>query len=121
MNIKHLIIGASLLVIFGGWINKAPKVLEASEFVLRDQNGILRGCFAIRPEGSPGIALFDPAGQVRISVDLGNDGTTGFNVYDQKGILRGALALRPDGEAGLGFFDKNGQVKASLEAQPDLK
>ena len=158
--------GIAVLVIGGAAANHIPATIEANEFVLRDRDGTMRAALAMRPDGTPGLGLFDEQGQVRLSVelnadgspglnihdeigilprgrgdttgrdtrhrplrssrtsaaslDVGNDGTSGVNVYDNAGALRAAVAMRPDGTPGVGLFDPTGMVQQELEPGPDL-
>lgn len=63
-------------------------VVKGREFRLEDAEGKLRGCLAMRPDGSPGLAFFDKEGYLRLSLDLANDGAPGVNLHDPRGVLR---------------------------------
>jgi len=93
--------------------------IEAGEFVLRDQNHRVRAALALRPDGTPGLGLFDEAGHARLSVELGAQGAPSINLHDDMGRLRAALAMRPNGTPGLGLFDVNSRIRASLDVGND--
>lgn len=112
--------GLAVLMI-GGAASRSLTTIEAREFVLRDQNGAMRAALSIRPDGTPGLGLFDSKGQVRLSLDLGADESAGVNAYDATGTLRAALAVRPDGTPGIGLFDGLGKPRLSLDTKFDGK
>ena len=51
-----------------GAVHEKPATIEAREFMLRDENGLVRASWTIRPDGTPGFGLFDKSGRVRLSV-----------------------------------------------------
>jgi len=106
--------GLAVLMI-GGAASRTLSTIEAREFVLRDQNGTMRAALAIRPDGTPGLGLFDGRGKPRLSLDTGFDGTPGLNLFDPNERLRAALAIRPDGTPGLGLFDGEGLIRQSVD------
>lgn len=109
-------LAAGLLVAFcGANLADADKTVEASHFVLRDEAGRMRAALGMRPDGTPGLGLFDLNGQVRLSFDLASSGSPGVNLYDKAGTLQAALAVRPDGTPGFGLFDGEGKVRLSLD------
>jgi hypothetical protein len=95
------------------------KVLRAREFRLEDESGRLRASLTMRPDGTPGMALFDKEGKVRLSLDLAAEGAPGVHLHDPRGALRGALAVRPDGTPGIALFDDSGAIRASVDVGTD--
>jgi len=75
----------------------------------------------IRPDGTPGLGLFDKDQQPRLSLDMCADGSAGVNLYGEAATLRAALAVRPDGSPGLGLFNSQGQVVQSIDLAPDVQ
>ena len=158
------LLGCTLIVAITGAADQKPAIVEAKEFVLRDESKFIlrlagdpigryaglrpvrqewqgpsrdrleprgRGQLeserrignlacgrALRPDGTPGIGLFGTKGQIRASLDIGRDGTSGFNVYDDAGKLRAAMALRPDATPALGLFDEEGASSIRSNRQP---
>lgn len=94
-----------------------PTIVEAREFVLRGDDGSMRAALAIRPDGTPGLGLFDEQGRVRASLDIGTDGSSGVNLYDNTGTLRAAVAVRADNTPAVGLFDGQGKIQRSIELE----
>lgn len=110
--------GAVTVVLCGAAAHRAATV-EAREFILRDDSGAMRAALTIRPDGTPGLGLYDRSGRVRLSVDLDGEGRGGLNLHDETGTLRAAVGLRSDGTPGVGLFGARGQVRASLDVGRD--
>jgi hypothetical protein len=111
---------ALALVALAGAAADGPGIVEAEQFVLVDRDGNPLGRWTVREDGTPGLALFDTNGRLRLSLDLGADGTSGVNVYDADGgPRRAALAVRPDGTPGLGLFNEQGHPRASVDLGAD--
>lgn len=118
------LVGAALIVAVGAAARETPPTVEAGEFILRDKEGRARAALTMRPDGTPGLALFDEKETMRLSLDLGAKGehdsdTPGVNVYGDKGELRAALTMRPDGTPGMAFFDDRRQPRLSLDMSGD--
>ena len=89
--------------------------IQAREFILRDAEGRVRASLSLRPDGTPGLALFNESGQPRLSLDLSTDDQPGVNLHDEDGTLRAALAIRPDGTPGMGLFGSDRKPRVSLD------
>lgn len=109
------LLGALVLAVCGAKMADEEKTVEASHFILRDEAGRMRAALGMRPDGTPGLGLFDLSGQVRLSFDLSSSGSPSMNLYDKAGTLQAALAVRPDGTPGFGLFDGEGKVRLSLD------
>src|SRR3712207_3792359 len=48
-----------VLLVIGGADGRPPQTVEAGEFVLRSKDGAMRASLTIRPDGTPGLGLFD--------------------------------------------------------------
>ena len=109
------LVGGVAMVALAGAAEQKPTTLEAKEFILRDEAGAMRASLAIRPDGTPGLGLFNEQGHIRASLDVGIDGSSGVNIYDEAGTLRAAVALRPDTTPAVGLFDAKGKIRRSIE------
>jgi len=117
---QRILVCACLPVVaLAGAADLRQSTIEAKEFVLRDDSGSMRASLAIRPDGTPGLGLFDKGGKVRLSLDMSADGDGSLNLHDASGNLRAAIAIRPDGTPGVGLFGNKGQARASLDVGPD--
>ncbi|MBY0413437.1 MAG: hypothetical protein K2Q18_04700 [Bdellovibrionales bacterium] len=94
-NLKIILLGFLGALIFHiidrqyaiGTTRQTNPILTASAINLVDNQGRLRGQYAISKEGSPGIWLMD-----------------------DKGVPRLSMGVYPDGAAYMGLQDKNGQM-----------
>jgi hypothetical protein len=89
---------------------EAAKVVEATQFVLRDSKGDTRAVLALGPDGSVGLGLSDEAGTARAWLSLGPQGSPGFALFDRAAQPRATLRLWPDGVPRLALNDKDGNV-----------
>jgi hypothetical protein len=113
------LLGCALVAAVCGAQAEKPSAIEATEFVLRDARGLIRASLSIRPDGTPGLAMFDKTGKPRLEIHLSPEDDGGIDLHDSKGILRAAVAVRPDGTPGVGLFGTKGQVRASLDVGRD--
>lgn len=88
------LMGCAAVVAVSGAQAQKLSTVEAKEFLLRDAHGLARASLSIRPDGTPGFALFDKTGKARLEIDLNPEDDGGFNLYDNRGVLRAAVALR---------------------------
>jgi hypothetical protein len=108
-----LMTGALLLM--GQTGARQPQRLEAEQFVLRSNDGKVRGALGITPDGAVGFNLADVNGQTRITLDVSADGSPGLDFYDPQGKLGATFALGPTGTPGLGVYDASGKLRTSLD------
>jgi hypothetical protein len=117
-------------------------VLQASEVVLKDENGVQRAALGVQnqgqttltlsdpngrarlrlsvlPDGSPGVSLLDTDGQNRAILGLLEDGTTTLVFADRGAVARGVFALTPDGAARMIFSDQRGVTRAAVGVGAD--
>lgn len=113
-----MVAGVGVLVLAGASQSRYPTI-EAKEFVLRDPSGLMRAALAIRPDGTPGLGLFDHQNRVRLSLDLHPDDSPSVSLHDAAGAARGTIALRLDGTPGLALADELGRLRVSLEVGAD--
>ena len=95
--------------------NVARKVIDAEKFILRDENGNIRGGFAVDPKnGSSTMVLADKNGKVRAELIVGPDGKAGLTLADTSGKARLTVGLREDGSPDIGLADKNGTPRIGI-------
>jgi hypothetical protein len=111
--------GLVLVALAGAGGAELAKTIAARQFELRDESGTLRAALAMRPDGTPGLALLDAKGRLRLSLDLAADGAPGVHLHDPAGALRAAVAVRPDGTPGVALFDEQGAIRASMDLGAD--
>ena len=95
MNRKEwlLVIGLSLLAGFlGGGLSaqiymagSSHYVLKTNEIQLLDQSGRIRAEWVTGVHGEPGLALYDSAGEPRITLGLGREEEPSLNLLDEAG------------------------------------
>lgn len=118
------------------------KVLEAQEFILRGEDGFIRGSWEANADGSTLLSFFDKnerprlilamtkdgnailsfhgkAGEVRGTFGESCDGNMIIGLGDIEGRTRGGLLSTASGAIGFSFCDKEGQVRVSLITQAD--
>jgi hypothetical protein len=119
VNRRLELLAGALALLFGSALvmgqTTAVHSVEARQFVLRDNAGIVRGAMGIGDNGAVGINLNDIKGRPRISLDIASNGTPGLDFYDAAGKLRATFALGPEGTPGLGLYDPSGKLRTSLD------
>ena len=111
--------GSCLLLLVGMAAVRGPGTVEAEQFILKDAKGTMRATWTMRADQTPGLCLFDTAGNPRLSLDLAQDGTPGVNLYGPDRALRAAVAVRRDGTPGLCLADPAGKIRLSLDLGND--
>jgi hypothetical protein len=112
-------LATSFLLLVAMAAAREGQIIEAEHFVHRDADGAIRAAWAMRPDKTPGLGLFDAEGKPRLSLDVATDGAPGVNLYDADGSLRAALAVRPDGTPGHCLADPRGKIRVSLDLGED--
>ncbi len=115
---------------------KAPDVVEAQQFVLRDKSGVMRATLAISHEGAPVLVLLDENERTRAALAQselllsGGESGTGVKLFvnpdgrpalrlEQNGKLRAVLGTTVDGILAFGLYDRDGQGRALLNLEAD--
>lgn len=115
---------------------RAPKVVEADEFVLRDGKGAVRAMLGFRggapllsfydeeqtlrvglgftPAGLPTVAILSKDGNIRSSLTVLANDTTALYLYDQNERPHAVLAVKTDGTPSLSVFGKDKEGTAIL-------
>ena len=81
------LLGCTLIVAFTGAADQKPAIVEAKEFVLRDESKFIRASLAIRSDGTPGFALYDKNGKARLEIDLSPEEEGSLNLSDASGTF----------------------------------
>jgi len=110
-----LICGLSIM-----FLNRTGAEVErwrGKEIAILDQRGKVRASLDIRSD-SPGLALFDQKGGIRLSASVGPDGTPGIWLYDEDGQGRAAFEMVGD-SSHLHFNTRRGKELVSLGLNHD--
>ena len=110
-----LLLLAGGLSLMGQTARREPHILEAEQFVMRDNHGTVRGAMGITPDGAVGLNLADAKGHTRITLDISADGLPGLDFYDSQGKLGATFAMDPIGTARLGLFNASGKLRTTLD------
>jgi hypothetical protein len=70
-----LLLVSGAMALMGQTGTKQPQSLEAEQFVLRGNDGKVRGAMGITSDGAVGLNLADVKGQTRITLDVAADCT----------------------------------------------
>lgn len=88
------------------------RVVEAERFVLREPDGYVRGEWAVLPNGSTLLSMFDRDHNTRAEWGVFPSGTTMLHLLDAKGKGRLTLTVKKDGKPMLGLYDEEGRIRA---------
>ena len=89
-------------------------VIEARQFLLRDQSGAIRGSWSTGAKGSERLQLQAPGSKAGLSLAVLEGGASGITVRDSAGRSRAVLGLLPDQTVSLLFADENGTTRTVL-------
>ena len=89
-------------------------VVSARRFVLRGEDGKIRGIWGTNEDGSVRLVLQDDEEQQRTKLDLLTDGASGLTFADSAGHPRAVFAFLPDQTASLVFADGSGRSRSVL-------
>ena len=89
-------------------------VVAAKQFVLRGEDGTIRGVWGSQEDGSLRFILQDGAGRARTKLDLLADGASGLTFADSTGHPRAVFAFLPDQTASLVLADEAGKTRSVL-------
>jgi hypothetical protein len=102
-----------------GMPGSTAQEVAARQFVLRDQQGILRGAWGLGEDGAVRLVLQDPTGHPRVKVSVLGDGTSGLSLSDSSGHPRAVFALLPDQTGSMAFADDAGKTRSVLGISAD--
>ena len=94
-------------------------VVEARQFVLRDEAGVARGALEMGRDGWVVLTLRDSAARARARLSLLPDGSPGLTFADREGRTRAVLGVLPDQTSTLVFADQSGRSRAVLGITQD--
>ena len=81
----------------------------AREFLLKGDEGNIRGAFLLSSNDIPSLDLYDRTGKRRATMTLLPDDRPLIRLFDGDGHSRAELSLGANGEPGLGLSDWNGR------------
>jgi hypothetical protein len=86
-----------------------PPELSASELVIRDPDGAVRGRWS-----PTGITLADRSGRMRAGISLGNEGAPNFTLFSRNGGVRAVVGLGADDTPGVTLHDATSRVRTRI-------
>jgi hypothetical protein len=97
-----------------GMPDTVAQVVAARQFVLRGEDGAIRGVWGTQEGGAIRFVLQDGAGRARAKLDLLADGASGLTFADSAGHPRAVFAFLPDQTASLVLADQAGKTRSVL-------
>ena len=94
-------------------------VITARQYVLRGEDGTIRGVWGTQEDGSLRFVLQDQSGRARTKLDLLADGASGLSFSDSAGRPRAVFAFLPDETASLVLADVTGKTRSVLGISAD--
>ena len=94
-------------------------VVESESFIVKDNDGNVRGAWGLDEDGAMRLVLQDAAGRAALNLTLLSDGSPGITFTDSAGQSRLVLGLLPDQTTTLVFADQNGRTRTVLGLAPD--
>jgi len=98
----------------GRILDRSHGMIEAKQFVLRDESGRIRGIWEATDSGAAQLILSDSAGRERMRLRVLGDGSAGLAMVDSMKRSRAVLATLPDETTALALADGAGTVRAVL-------
>lgn len=102
-----------------GMPGSVAQEVSARQFVLRDQQGMLRGAWGLGEDGAVRLVLQDHSGRPRVKVSVLDDGSSGLSFSDSTGHPRAVFALNPDQTGSVAFADQTGKPRGVLGISAD--
>jgi hypothetical protein len=115
VTIGALVLVGGALITMAQASSSGSDVVEARQFVLRDDSGRVRAVLGTTLDGAVGLNLDDASGRTRATLDVDYDGSPGLDLFDQNGKRRVLVSLGKKGEPGAGLYDTNGKLRTSLD------
>jgi hypothetical protein len=96
-----------------------PNVVEARQFLLRDNKGRIRGAWGSDEQGAIRLVLQDYRNHSSIKLNLLDDGSSGLSFTDSAGTARMVLAVLPDQTVNVVLGDSRGIARTVLGLNPN--
>ena len=97
---------------------KAPKVVEADEFLLRDAKGNVRAMLGFRG-GAPLLSFYDEEQTLRIGLGFTTDGLPTVTILSKSGNIRSSLTVLANDTTALHLYDRTEKAHAVLAVEAD--
>jgi hypothetical protein len=109
-------LGAAIIMVSAryGMPGTVAKIVSARQFVLRGEDGAVRGMWGTEEDGTLRLMLQDARGRARAKLSLFTDGSSGFTFSDSVGQPRMVFALLPDETASIVLADARGKTRSVL-------
>jgi hypothetical protein len=118
-----LVVGlaAAMIALAGqyGLPGTTADIVAARQFVLRGDNGVIRGAWGTEKDGTLRLVLQDAAARPRVKLNLLNDGASGLTFSDSLGRPRAVFAALPDQSSSIVLADQAGRSRLVLGLSPD--
>ena len=98
-----------------------PKLIQAQEFRLVDQNGKTKANLAGDADGNPILSLFDKDGKRRGIFRTRTNGTATLSLHDPDGKSRVEMDTQEDGSASISLTNRAGKGGYAAVVLPDGK
>jgi hypothetical protein len=95
------------------------ELVAAKQFMVRGDDGVVRGIWGTAEDGTIRLMLQDSAGRARVKLDLLADGASGLTFADSAGHPRAVFAFLPDQTASLVLADAAQRTRAVLGISAD--
>jgi hypothetical protein len=93
--------------------------VAAKQFMVRGDDGVVRGIWGTADDGTVRLMFQDSAGRARVKLDLLADGSSGLTFADSAGHARAVFAFLPDQTASLVLADEAQRTRAVLGISAD--
>jgi len=95
------------------------ELVAAKQFMVRGDDGTIRGIWGAAEDGTVRLMLQDAGGRARVKLDLLADGSSGLTFADSAGQPRAVFAFLPDQTASLVLADAAQRTRAVLGISAD--
>ena len=118
-----LLLGLAAAVIWmasrGGMPGMVPDVVEGRQFVLRGEDGKVRGAWGFGEDGALRLVMQHGADARSVKLQLLPDGSAGLTFADSTGNPRMVLGFLPDATGSLVFADASGRTRSAYGINPN--
>ena len=96
-----------------------PDVVEGRQFVLRGEDGKVRGAWGFGEDGALRLVMQQGADSRSVKLQLLPDGSAGLTFSDSTGNPRMVLGFLPDATGSLVFADADGRTRSAYGINPN--